>query len=88
MWSCVNIHCFSFLPIIQTSMNALKGLTSVHTTARTLLEATHVAVGQDIGWPLMGALAMVSVSVEFLQRLAILAFEILSLSHSQLFIHN
>ena len=41
-------------------MNALKGLTSVHTTVRTPLEATHVAVGQDIGWPLMDALAMVS----------------------------
>jgi predicted RNase H-related nuclease YkuK (DUF458 family) len=46
-------------------MNALKGLTSVHITAKTLLEATHAAVGQDIGCLQMGALAMVSKCIEF-----------------------
>ncbi len=65
MWSHLHIRCFSFPPIVQTSMNALKGLTSVHITAKTLLEATHAAVGQDIGSLQMGALAMVSHCIEF-----------------------
>ena len=49
----------SFPLIVQTSMNALKGLTSVHTTARTPMEATHVAVGLDTGCHQMVDLAMV-----------------------------
>ena len=41
-------------------MNALRGHISVHTTVRTLLEATHAAVGLGTGCLQMAALVMVS----------------------------
>lgn len=58
-------------------MNVLKGLINVHTTARTLWEATRAVAELAIGCPAMGALAMVSQHMHALTALNSLLLKVL-----------